>query len=294
MHRVQIMNEGLHRLIGFSSDFLVCEFTGTILHFHRFRLRNDFFQLSELQFRVIVIPCHTREYPVFMLNLTFKRFHSLDAVLHIFEKIQHLAEIRHIQTFIGFFHAGRHAVIKVRHGLSSMLIVLIGLNGNTGKRRIAFDIVRFSEMPMSGRKAALQQFHQINLAAGHRQRVEIHIVNMNVAGFMCLGKLRIDDIALVELFRALRTVLEHRSHRGIAVDIGVFALDLVLFRFLKGQILINLHQLGIHVSDSGALRSVKNIFLSRTGVSVFDQNFFDGVLNLFYGRNLIMADLKQI
>ena len=35
---------------------------------------------------------------------------------------------------------------------------------------------------------------------------------------------RIDDIALVELFRALRTVLEHRSHRGIAVDIGVFAL----------------------------------------------------------------------
>ena len=149
-------------------------------------------------------------------------------------------------------------------------------------------------MSVSGRKSALQQLHKVDLTAGHRQRVEVHIVNMDIARLMCFGKFRIDDIALVELFRTLRTVFEHRSHGGIAVNIGIFTLDLIFLRFLKGQILIDLHELGVHVPNSGTLRSVENILLGGTRVSVFDQNFLYGVLNLFYRRHLIMTNLQQI
>ena len=53
--------------------------------------------------------------------------------------------------------------------------------------------------------------------------------------------------------------------RGIAVDVGVFPLDIVICRRLKGQILVNAHQFGIHVAHAGAFRTVEDEFLGGTG-----------------------------
>ena len=227
-----------------------------------------------------------------MLNLSFESLHSLNPVFYIFEEVEHLAEVRHIKSLICFLNAGSHSVVKIRYGLSTVLVILIRLNRNACKCCVAFDVVWLSQVPVSGRKSVFEQFYQVNLAAGHRQRIEVHIVNMDVAFFVGFGMLRVDNIHLVEFLGTLGTVLQHCSHCCISVYVCVFTLDFVFFCFFKSQILINLHEFGVHVSDSGTFRTVKYVFFRCAGMSVFNQNFLNSILNLFYRRYLIMADFQ--
>ena len=171
-----------------------------------------------------------------------------------------------------------------------MLIVLITLNGNAGQCRIGLNMLRFSDEPVSGGKSALKQFFQVDLAAGRRQREKIQIVDVNVSGDMRLRMLRIENVHLIELLRPFRSVLQHSPHGRIPVDIGIFALDIVLCRIAESEILVNFHQFCIHISDAGPLRAVENIFFRRTGVTFFDENLFYRILHLFHGRfrNLLL------
>ena len=57
------------RLVGLSSDFFICKLTGAVLHFLCLCLRNEFDQFRKLQLLVIVVPCHTREHPMLVLDL---------------------------------------------------------------------------------------------------------------------------------------------------------------------------------------------------------------------------------
>ena len=117
---------------------------------------------------------------------------------------------------------------------------------------------------------------------------------MNVALLVSLYVLRVYNVHLIEFLSSLGAVLEHGTHGGVSVYVGVFTLYVVVLGFLKCEVLIYSHELGVHVPYSGALRSVKDKFLGGTGVSVFYEDFFYGVLNLLYGRYIIVAYLQQI
>ncbi len=97
---------------------------------------------------------------------------------------------------------------------------------------------------------------------------------------MGFSKARVKYIHLVKLLSALRAVLQHSSHSRIAVNIGVFALHVIVLSRFKGQILISFHQLRVHFPSAGALEAVQNIFLSRQSVTIFNKNFLNNVLNV--------------
>ena len=117
------------------------------------------------------------------------------------------------------------------------------------------------------KKAVAEQLQQIDLAAGGGQREKIQIVNVDVTVAVRRCMRRVKDEHLVELLCALRAVLEHGAHRGIAVDVGVLALDVVLDGGLEGQILVDLHQAGIHLTHARTLVAVQDVFLRGAGVA---------------------------
>ncbi len=110
---------------------------------------------------------------------------------------------------------------------------------------------------------------------------------MDVALAVRLGELGVEDIHLVEFLRALGAVLEHGAHRGIAVDVGVLTFDVVILRGLEGQILIDLHQLGVHLADSGTLRAIEDELLRGSGVTVLDQDLLNRILYML-DRGLVV------
>ena len=142
---------------------------------------------------------------------------------------------------------------------------------------------------MSGRKSALKQLEQINLRAGRRQRVKIKVMDVNVTLAMCLCNPRFQQKHLVEALCALRAVFQHGSHRGIAVNVGVFALDIIFHCGLERQILIDFHESGVHLTLPRALLAIQNIRLRRFGVSLLNQDFFHRILYILYGRRLCRA-----
>ena len=87
------MDKGFHSLVCLAPDLLVSKSGGTVLHLFGFVLRNDLFQFFKFQFLVVVVPCHARIYAMFILYLLFDGFHPVLAIFHIFQKVQHLAQI---------------------------------------------------------------------------------------------------------------------------------------------------------------------------------------------------------
>ena len=105
-----------------------------------------------------------------------------------------------------------------------MLIVLVGLDGNTSKRGIRRNVVWLAQHAVAGGETALEQLAQLNLAARGGQRVEVQVVDMDVAFAVGARVARIQNAHLVELLRGFGAVLQHGAHSGVGVDIGVFAL----------------------------------------------------------------------
>ena len=116
---------------------------------------------------------------------------------------------------------------------------------------------------------------------------------MDIALAVRLGMRRIEDKHLIELLGTLGAVLEHGAHRGITVDVGVLSLDVVLERGLERQILVHLHQTGVHLTHAGALVAVQDVLLGRAGMSAFDQNLLNSVLHLFNGGSFGSSSLLQ-
>ena len=119
------------------------------------------------------------------------------------KEVQHFTHIGPVEALVRLAHARCHAVIKIRHRLTAVLVVLVGLDCNACQCRVAFNIIRFPKMTVTRTESAFQQFQQVDLTAGHGQGIEVHIVDMNVAFFMCLHVLRIDDIHLIEFLGTL-------------------------------------------------------------------------------------------
>ncbi len=105
-----------------------------------------------------------------------------------------------------------------------MLVVLVGLNGDTGQRAVGNDVVWLAQKAVAVGKPAAEQLFQIDLAAGRRQGVKIEVVNVNVAFAVRARLLGGQDVFFVEVLSALGPVFEHGAHGRVAVDIGVVAL----------------------------------------------------------------------
>ena len=133
---------------------------------------------------------------------------------------------------------------------------------------------------MTGGEAVVEQLDQIDLAAGGRQGQEVHIVNVDVAVAVRFRMLGLHHEHHVEFLGAFGTVAEHCRHGSIAVDIGIFALDIGIDGSFVGNFIVDAHQTSVHLTDAAALGAVEDIGLGSANKAVLDQHALYGILNI--------------
>ena len=179
----------------------------------------------------------------------------------------------------------------MRHALAAVHFVLVGLDGDAGQCGIALDGLRLAQVAMPGGKPVAKQPDKIYLATGLREHVEILVMDVDVAidvgGRGILGQ----NVIVREVLGPLGTVLEHGAHGRIAVDIGVFPLDVLLAGRGVGQGLVNFHEVGLGIAQLGMLRPVQDVGLGRARVIVADERLLHHVLDLFHMGEALFVQL---
>ena len=175
-----------------------------------------------------------------------------------------------------------------------MLVVLVRLYSYACKCSVALYVIRLSEESVSCRESALEKLLYIYLAACRSKCQEIHVVDMYVTFSVRFGMIRLEHEHLIKLFRTFGTVLEHSSHRCIAIYVGILALCVIVLGFFESKILIYFHESRVHVSHSRTLSPVKYEFFGSPRMTVLDQHLLYSILYLLYGRYIIVAYLQKI
>ena len=286
MHRVQVVDERLHRLIGAAFGLAVAALRRVVddaLGSRFVAHRRQAFAQGVVKF---LIRLEGRLRANLFFNLADDALGFLVGRVVIQQQLKCRAKRTAVFLDIGLGDAGRHVIVKAGNRLTTVLIVLVALNGDAGKCGIAADILRLAQHAVTRGEAALEQLGQVNLRAGRRQRQKVEIMNMNIALAMGARMLRIQNIHIIELLRAFRAVLEHRAHRGIAVDICVLALHVGFGRILERDILQNVHQAGLGLAGAAALRAIENIRLRGFGIPFGDERLLDLILYILNRGNL--------
>ena len=170
-----------------------------------------------------------------------------------------------------------------------LAVVLAGLGVNSlSMTPVALDDVRASlaevtfEEAQARAEAALEQRLDVDLAAGGGQAQEIKVVDVDVAVLVREAVLRVEDVHLVELLGTFAAVTQHHAHSGVAVDVGVLALEIVVLGVLEGEVADGGHEPGVHFPDLGPLVAVQDVRLGGAGMAALDKGFFYQILHLFH------------
>ena len=221
------MYERLHRLIGSAARLARSLSHGEALDFFDERLAGILRQQRGLVLAVAVVVSQDGIQTRLVMDALAN---GLGRILRVFkpaEQRQRLGDIACVLLAVRFCDALCHAVVKIGDALPAVLVVLVGLNGNAGERRIALNVVRLAQKAVACTETAVKQLFNIDLTAGGCQRQKIEVMDVDVAVKMRFGVDGIKHKHVVELLGALRAVFEHGAHGRVAVDIGVFALDIV-------------------------------------------------------------------
>ena len=285
VHGVQIQNQPLHRLVGGAFGFLIGIFLRKALGAFGglFLVAERLHQQLALRLHIAFVRLEGGDKAA-LRELCKDRLQR--GVRRRAEQLAGLLEVLAVAADVGLAHAGSHVEVELRHALAAVLVVLVGLDGGVGQSGVAADVLRLMQVAVAAVEAALEQLGQVDLAAGSGQREKVEVVDVDIAAVVGAGVLRVEHKHLVEGLGPLRAVFEHGAHGGVAVDVGVFALDVVFGGALKGQVLIDLHQLGVHLPHAGALGAVEDVLLGGAGVAGVDQHLFHHVLNLLDGGGL--------
>ena len=282
VHRVEVVDERFHRLVGRAVgvphrglDGLAVRLLGVLA---LEALPDDVF--DDLR-AVFVGVAHADVVAERGFQLIYE-FVGVGEVVAVGIEVELLKRLE-ILFFEGLSDAGRHAVVEVRHALAAVHLVLVRLDRYAGERGVAGDAVGLAQVAVAGGETALEELQQVDLAAGLGQHVEILVVNVDVAVDVRRGDVLRQDVVIDEIFAALGAVFQHRAHRGIGVDIRVLALDIGVRGGREGQFLIYIHQVGLGLTDLRVLGAVKNVRLRYLGVAVLDKLLFDEVLHLLNG-----------
>ena len=118
-------------------------------------------------------------------------------------------------------------------------------------------------------------------------------MDVDVALSMGPGVLRLEHKHIVELFGPLGPKLEHGAHGGIAVDVGVFPLQIRLPGGGKGDVLVNLHQPRVHLPGLATLVPVQDVGLGGLDISVIHQHPLHQVLDVLHIRLPVSLQLQD-
>ena len=132
----------------------------------------------------------------------------------------------------------------------------------------------------------MKQLHQVNLAAGFRQHVEIFVMNMNVTIDMCCCNVFWQNIVIHKIIGSLGAIFQHGTHGGICINIRILTLDIRICGTGEGKLPVYIHQIRLCLANLGVLCPIKDICLRSLGKSIDNQFLFHKILHLFYVRYL--------
>ena len=286
VHGVQVVNERLHGLEGGSVSLLLRIVDGHGLGLlHPLLIAVLFHQAGQLRRHVFLAVFQMGIEPRLLLELFPQGLQIALRVVHVIvPEQQGLCQVPGVVPAEGLFYAVGHAVIKVDDGLSTVLVVLVGLDGDAGQGGVGGDIVGLPQIAVACGEPALEQLLNVDLAAGGGEGVEVQVVDVNIPLLVGLGVLGLEDEHLVELLGALAAVLEHGAHGGVAVDVGVLPLHVGVHRVGEGDVLVGLHQAGVHLPHPAALVAVEDVRLGGLDVAVVHEHLFHQVLDVLHLR----------
>ena len=286
MHGVEVVDQRFHCLIGCLIGFLFRVFRGESLYFGG-DVRAEFTgQVLEFGSFILGVSAElgTAERLFFDLFRHFFGPFVIDAGFGC-EELSGAGKVLKVIFFIGLGDSRSESVVKIHNGLSAVLIVLIGLDGDAGERGIALDVVRFPQEAVSGGESALEELEEVDLAAGRCERVEIEIVDMNIAFAVRFGLFRGEKILFVVVLCAFAAVFEHGAHGGVSVDVGVVALHIAGAGVRERELIIDLHESRFHFAGAGSGRAVEDVFFGDVFKALAHEGDFHGVLNIFNFRH---------
>ena len=294
VHGVQVMNESFHGLEGGLVRLFVGLLLGELLGLHHHFGVIDLGKFAGFGFHEFFVGhegrhhAHLGHFGVELLD------HRHDFLFFLAGKEnQGLHQVGEVGLAVGDAHAVGHGVVEVGNGLAAVLVILVTLYGNGGKSRVAADILGFAQVAMTGVETALEQFLQVDLAAGHGEGVEVQIVDVDIALGVCAAVLGLEHHHGVEMLGRFRAVLEHGAHGGVAVDVRVFALEVGFLGGTESNVAERVHEAGVHFADAGTLGTVQDVALGGISITALGQGLFNGVLNFFdFGLYLALSFQK--
>ena len=283
VHGVQVVDKALHRLIGVTVGLAGRAVTGNLHQSRRLCLR-DLVALGQalghrgVKFLGAVLQAGGKA--CLFLGLFEDGVDAFLLVLGVQIVLHALHQLVGVGFAEGLGDAQRHAVIKVRDALAAVLVVLVGLDGDGRQRRVALDALRLAQETVAGGEAPVEQVDDVDLGAGGGQRIKIEVMDVDVALPVGLGLFRGQQVSLVVCFGARCADLQHAAHRGVAVDVGVVALDVALAGVHLGDLVDGLHQTGVRLTNTGAVGAVEDVLLGGVVKAQPHQLALNDVLDL--------------
>ena len=161
----------------------------------------------------------------------------------------------------GFVYTLSHSKIKGINALTAKHIILIALNSDAGQRSIGTNGIWLPQEAMTSGEATVEQLQQIYLTAVQGNQGEILIMDMNEIILVCCSKFLWQYIVVNKMLGTLCPKLQHNTHRGIGVDIGVVPLHIGINSIGKENILIALHQVFLSLTALCMALTVHNVVL---------------------------------
>ena len=147
---------------------------------------------------------------------------------------------------------------------------------------------------MTGAESVLEKLDEIYLAAGLGKHVEVFVMDMDIAVDVSFGYILRKNVVIHEILSSLGSVFQHRSHRGIAVDVRVFSLDISILGIGISQFIINVHQIRFCFSDLCMLSTVENVSLGCLLIVVLDKHLLYDILYLLNCAGLSVELLNNL
>ena len=143
------MYKRLHRLVGGFVGLFDRGFVCKLLYLGNLFIRAVFFEL--LRFCVLISIAHVEQrHQALVLKLAHILPYEICCVFDTVQKLKRARNVVAVAVCKCLFNALSHVIIKLRHRLSAVLVVLIGLNRYACQSGVARYIVRRSQMSVAG------------------------------------------------------------------------------------------------------------------------------------------------
>ena len=157
VHGVEVMDQGLHGLIGIAPGLLDRILAHKTQHLGCGACVHVTLQQTADRLVKPIVAGKAGDRAGLLLGVLDDGLAQQFAVLLIQIDLDGLGQIIGKSAAEGLFDAGRHGIVEIGDGLAAVLVVLVGLQCDAGQGRVRANVIWLAQEAMSGGEAALEQ-----------------------------------------------------------------------------------------------------------------------------------------